>query len=210
MTWSFPVEYEPGQANGDLVYLVVSNGKTELTSVPAGSTGQVLGFVGGVPAWTASPAISGDQTITGALTVTGWSSLTGGLSTGALVETGTGSTLTVAKSGHLITCSAATDAASNYILPAANVAGGMTFSFVLAASALGSNRELRVNTPAGSDLIIGTTLATAGAGIATTAGASHGVKNTHATAVRGDHVSLMSDGVNTWYMTSLAGIWAAF
>jgi hypothetical protein len=207
-TWSIPIEYEPNQTTGDLVYLVVSGGKTELTSLPAGSAGQVLTFAGGVPAWSASP--TADPLLLTSLTVTGQTALTGGVTTGALNETGTGATLTVARSHHLITCAAATDAASTYVLPAASVGGGMVFIFALATGTLGSNREIKVETPAGTDIIVGSTLATGGAPIATTAGAGHGIKNTHATAARGDAVTLISNGVGIWYMTSIVGIWAAY
>lgn len=49
---------------------------------------------------------------------------------------------------------------------------------------------------------------TAGTTTAATA-ASTGIKNTAATNVVGDFVTLVSDGVTTWYMTSVAGVWAS-
>lgn len=39
--------------------------------------------------------------------------------------------------------------------------------------------------------------------------AGTGVKNTAATNVLGDHLTLRSDGVNTWHEVSGAGIWAS-
>lgn len=39
--------------------------------------------------------------------------------------------------------------------------------------------------------------------------AGTGVKNTAATNVLGDHITLRSDGVNTWHEVSGAGIWAS-
>lgn len=39
--------------------------------------------------------------------------------------------------------------------------------------------------------------------------AGTGVKNTAATNVLGDHLTLVSDGVNTWHEVAGAGIWAS-
>ena len=39
--------------------------------------------------------------------------------------------------------------------------------------------------------------------------AGTGIKNTAATNVLGDHITLVSDGVNTWHEVSGAGIWAS-
>lgn len=122
-------------------------------------------------------------------------------------DTGTGQTLTTASCGGTFINNAAGDAVTTFVLPAASNKCGFCFA---ADSVAGANRELDIATPAGSDLIVGTTTAAGGTGIATTAGASHGIKNTHATAVRGNGTCLRSDGVNTWYMFGISGIWAAF
>lgn len=194
-----------------------------VTITPA--TGQAVAIVG-------TTAITGNQTVSGTLAATGNFAVntdkftvaaSSGNTTvgGTFVSTGTmngpfgatrvvGSTqaITAAMSGRLFAVNNATDAATVLTLPAASTAG---LRYCFAADAVtGSNREVDVETPAGSDLIVGTTTAAGGTGIATTAGASHGIKNTHATAVRGNSVCIQSDGVNTWYMTSVTGTWAAY
>lgn len=151
---------------------------------------------------------AGAVTIPSTLGVTGLTTATGGLVAPSNIDTATGTVLTTATSGGLFVANAASDAVTTWTLPAASTKA--SYCFVQGASSLGSNREVDIATPAGSDLIIGTTTAAGSAGIATTAGASHGIKNTHATAVRGNEVCLKADGTNTWYMTSLSGTWAAF
>lgn len=149
-------------------------------------------------------ASSGNTAVAGTLTSTG--AINGPF--GATRVVGSTQAITAAMSGRLFAVNNASDAATVLTLPAASTAG---LRYCFAADAVtGSNREVDVETPAGSDLIVGTTTAAGGTGIATTAGASHGIKNTHATAVRGNSVCLQSDGVNTWYMTSVSGTWAAY
>lgn len=179
----------------------------------------VLQLAGGVDTSTAaglaigganatSVTITPNTTESGTFSVTGLTTATGGLVTPANIDTATGSVLTTATSGGLFVANASTDAVTTWTLPAA--ATKASYCFSQGASSLGSNREVDVATPAGSDLIIGTTNAAGASGIATTAGASHGIKNTHATAVRGNMVCLHADGVNTWYMNAISGTWAAF
>jgi hypothetical protein len=127
---------------------------------------------------------------------------------GATRVTASTQAITAAMSGRLFAVANASDAATVLTLPAASTAG-LRYCFA-ADDISGSNKEVKVETPAGSDLIIGTTNAAGATGIATTAGASHGIKNTHATAVRGNAVCIQADGTNTWYMTSLSGTWAAY
>jgi len=172
----------------------------------------------------ASASVTGNETVGGTLTVTGTTTtngtlqtngitnITGGHVRGALIDTGTGATLSQIRSSNLIICDATGNNVCNYILPAAaayGVGGVLWYEFVFASSLI-ETRELRINTPAGTDMIIGTTTPAGGTGIATTAGTGHGIKNTNGTNVRGNYVILVSDGVSKWYMTSLNGIWAAF
>lgn len=90
---------------------------------------------------------------------------------------------------------------TTFTLP--DAAAGLTYTFV-AGSAAG---EILIN-PQSGDAIVGKTHGAENAtGIAPAAGT--GIKNTAATNVVGDHCTLVSlDGV-TWYMTSVAGVWAS-
>lgn len=142
------------------------------------------------------------------LTPSGLLSANGGLVCPSNIDTATGSSITSATSCGLYVANASTDAATTWVLPAATT--GASFCFSQGASSLGSNREVDVATPTGTDYIVGTTTPAGGTGIATTAGASHGIKNTHATAVRGNMTCLKADGVGIWYMTAISGVWAAF
>jgi hypothetical protein len=149
-------------------------------------------------------ASSGNTTVAGTLGVTG--AINGPF--GAVRDLTTPIVLTAAMSGQTRIAASTADAVTTYTLPAASVAG-QRFCFA-ADTITGSNREIDVEPPAGSDLIIGTTNPAGGTGIASTAGAGHGIKNTHATAVRGNATCITSDGTNTWFMTSLIGTWAGY
>jgi hypothetical protein len=86
-------------------------------------------------------------------------------------------------------------------LPAA--AAGLTYSFVCGHA----DSEILI-TPATGDKIVGKTHgAENGSGIAPAAGT--GIKNTAATNVVGDHCTLVALDDVTWYMTSVAGVWAS-
>lgn len=154
---------------------------------------------------------SGNTTIAGTLAVTGATVHTGTVNGpfGATISTTTPVVITAAMSGQLFVSNSTADAVQVFTLPPASVAGG-TFCFSLGSSSLGSNREIDVEPQGASDLIIGTTNPAGATGIVTTAGPGHGVKNTHATAVRGNQICLQSDGLNTYYQRSLAGTWAAY
>jgi len=153
---------------------------------------------------------NGNTTIAGTLAVTGATVHTGTVNGpfGAVRQLTTPVVLTAAQSGQLEVVASTADAVTTFTLPAASTAG---LRYCFAADVVtGSNREIDIEPPGAADLIVGTTTPAGGTGIATTAGAGHGIKNTHATAVRGNSVCLQSDGTNTWYMTSLSGIWAAY
>lgn len=152
--------------------------------------------------------VTGATTLSSTLGVaSGVSTLSGGVVHGATINTGTGATLTTATSGQLHVAAASADNTTVYILPAASTKASYCFSI---GDITGAVRELLIETPAGSDLVVGTTTAAGGTGIATTAGASHGIKNTRATGIRGNGVCVYADGTNTWYMQGIAGTWAAY
>jgi hypothetical protein len=88
-----------------------------------------------------------------------------------------------------------------YTLPSA-ATGGLSFTFI-AGSAAG---ELLVN-PNGTDTISIKATVDQGANVTTAAGV--GIKNTAATNVLGDFVTLISDGVSKWWMIGQSGIWAS-
>jgi hypothetical protein len=154
---------------------------------------------------------NGNTVIAGTLAVTGTTTFTGAMNgpSGATISTTTPVVLTASQSGQLFVSNSTADAVQVFTLPPASTAG-LVFCFSLGSSSLGSNREIDVEPQGASDLIIGTTTPAGGTGIATTAGPGHGVKNTHATAVRGNNVCLQSDGVNTYYQRALTGVWAAY
>lgn len=107
---------------------------------------------------------------------------------------------------------AATDSGKTYVqtrssttvtfsLPAA--AAGLTYTFVCGHA----DSEILIN-PATGDAIVGKTHAAEnGTGLAPAAGT--GIKNTAATNVVGDHCTLVALDGTTWYMTSVAGVWAS-
>lgn len=154
---------------------------------------------------------NGNTTIAGTLAVTGATTFTGAMNgpSGATISTTTPVVLTASQSGQLFVSNSTADAVQVFTLPPASTAG-LVYCFSLGSSSLGSNREIDVEPQGASDLIIGTTNPAGATGIVTTAGPAHGVKNTHATAVRGNQVCLQSDGLNTYYQRSLAGTWAAY
>lgn len=196
-----------GAATAGTVAVVVTDSGTDanLTINAKGSGTIGIGSVS-----TGAVTITPATTITGALTASSTIIATGAINGpfGATRVTGSTQAITAAMSGRLFAVNNASDAVTVLTLPAAATAG---LRYCFSADAVtGSNREVDVETPAGSDLIIGTTTSAGGTGIASTAGASHGIKNTHASAVRGNAVCVQSDGVNTWYMTSLSGTWASY
>jgi hypothetical protein len=88
-----------------------------------------------------------------------------------------------------------------FTLPAA--AAGLTYTFVCGHA----SSEILI-TPATGDAIVGKAHGAENAGgLAPAAGT--GIKNTAATNVVGDHCTLVALDTTTWYMTSVAGVWAA-
>lgn len=87
-----------------------------------------------------------------------------------------------------------------FTLPAAQVSG-LEFTFILG----NTGTQLLIN-PVGTDVI---SLKASEGGANVTTVSPLGVKNTTATHVLNDHVTLVSDGVGTWWATSESGTWAS-
>jgi hypothetical protein len=107
---------------------------------------------------------------------------------------------------NVIFLSAKTSGSHTFTLPSALTAGllnrnGLVYTFVLA----NVNTQLLV-TPAGSDKIV-MKVSEGGASLAPAGGT--GVKNTTATHVLGDRVTLVSNGVDTWFGIEQSGTWAS-
>lgn len=94
-----------------------------------------------------------------------------------------------------------TSTTTTYTLPAAQTAG-LRYTFILGN--VGS--ELLIN-PIGTDTISIKGSNTAAAPNITTV-SPLGIKNTLATHILGDVMSLVSDGVNQWKMVHMSGTWA--
>jgi hypothetical protein len=101
---------------------------------------------------------------------------------------------TAAESGT-VTLATKTSATQTFTLPAV----GLEYSFI-AGSAAG---EVLIN-PTGS-VVFNIKASEGGAAVSTAAGT--GIKNTAATNIAGDRISVISDGT-AWYASSQSGIWA--
>jgi hypothetical protein len=110
-------------------------------------------------------------------------------------------TLTTAESGKALVCTASSGT-QVFTLPSAAVPG-QKFTFICGHA----SGEILVNPITGQNIVGKTHGAENGTGIATANDA--GIKNTAATNVIGDFCTLVSGGGTTWYMTSVAGVWAA-
>jgi hypothetical protein len=94
-----------------------------------------------------------------------------------------------------------TSTTCTFTLPAA--VAGLTYTFVCGHA----NSEILI-TPATGDAIVGKAHGAENAGgLAPAAGT--GIKNTAASNVVGDHCTLVALDTTTWYMTSVAGVWAS-
>jgi hypothetical protein len=89
-----------------------------------------------------------------------------------------------------------------YTLPLASAAPGAVFTFICQHA----SSEILIN-PNAADQVSIKGLVDHSTSVKPAAGT--GVKNTAATNVIGDHLTLVSDGVATWYEVAGAGIWAS-
>jgi hypothetical protein len=183
--------------------LTAEPGSTEIALDTATGT---LKF--GVGATTKEVAdLSTAQTVTGAKTFTGAATFTGattGLRRAVSVTAADTIAITAAMSGTVFVATKAS-ATQVFTLPAAATAG-LEYTFVCGTGGIAS--EIHVGVFAG-DLITGKIHA-AENGTALLSTVTTGLlKNTAATNVDGDFCTLVSDGVTTWYMVALAGVWSA-
>ena len=91
-------------------------------------------------------------------------------------------------------------ATQTFTLPAASTAG-LQYTFICGAD----SGELRIFGSAGDTII----LKTAAAGTLLSVVADTGIKNTAATNIVGDTITLVSDGATSWYAVSQNGIFAS-
>lgn len=113
----------------------------------------------------------------------------------------TARTLTVDESGkRIIQTTAGTP---TFTLPAVGpLSEGVEFTFICA----NVSGEILI-TPPGTGLIKVNADGAGGASVAPAAGT--GIKNTSATNVLGDYLTLVFDGVLTWYAVAQSGVWAS-
>lgn len=152
---------------------------------------------------TAKPITSsGSNTFSGANAFSGattFSGATAGVRQSVAIVTGD-TVLTTAQSGRMLVDNKGS-ATTTFTLPAATTAG-LEFTFVCGDAA----GEILVNPATGEKMVGKTHGAENGTGIANT---TTGIKNTAATNVKGDFCTLVADGVDTWWMTAVAGVWAS-
>ena len=147
-------------------------------------------------------ALSGATTISGAVTQSGSAAFTGvttGLRITPEIIASGDDTLLAAESGKMIIATQGSTT-QTFTLPAATVAGAL-FTFKCGHA----SGEILID-PAGSDVIQAKATNDAGADV-TPAGGT-GIKNTAATIVIGDYITLIADGVDTWRTVAQSGIFA--
>lgn len=150
--------------------------------------------------------------VTGTLTVTGASTLTGAVTTAGTLTASGGSvrqvqtlaagsqTMTTAMANRVVIATEA--GVQTFTLPTAASLAGSAYTFVCG----NAGGEILV-TPNAADQISSKGLVDHSTSVKPTAGT--GIKNTAATNVLGDHITLVSDGVLTWHEVAGAGIWAS-
>jgi hypothetical protein len=171
---------------------------------------------------TGNTVLDGNLTVTGTDTFNGISTFNqpahfastayfqGGIFYPQVLTSGLGASLTYTQSGSLLVSDVTLDTECLYTLPAANAAANnqvIVFKFVFNSAALGNNRDIKIATASG-DNIVGVATSAGSSGLLSTAGPSHGIILAHNVAVRGNFVVLESNGANTWFMTSVSGTWA--
>lgn len=148
----------------------------------------------------------GEATFTGSLEVTGDLQVGGSLTdTGGSVKQVAATTadtedVTATESGKVFVQTRSSTTVT-YSLPAA--AAGLTYTFVCGHA----DSEILI-TPVSGDAIV-TKIHAAENGTALAPAAGTGIKNTAATNVAGDSITLTALDGTTWYGTSLIGLWAS-
>lgn len=141
-------------------------------------------------------------TVGGTLAVTGATTFTAASTGPVPVEATTADTeaVTAAESGKVFVQTRSSTTVT-YTLPAA--AAGLTYTFVCGHA----DSEILI-TPATGDAIV-TKIHAAQDGTALAPAAGTGIKNTAATNVAGDSITLVALDATTWYGTSIIGLWAS-
>lgn len=142
------------------------------------------------------------QRVRGALRVDGaatFRSTMSGVRGDSEIQTGD-DTLTAAESGKIIKAEKSS-ATQTFTLPAATEKG-CVFTFICGHA----SGEIKIG-PAGSDKIKCKATNDAGASVAPAGGT--GIKNTAATNIIGDYITLIADGVDQWDCIAQSGIWAS-
>lgn len=175
-----------------------------LNTAKSGTMSGVMSFTGanthtGVETHTGAETHSGVETHSGAEDHTGAETFTGVLIAPQIFASG-GDTLLANESGKTVIATAASGT-QTFVLPAATVAG-CEFTFICGHA----SGEILVD-PAGTDDMLIKATNDAGASILNTDGT--GIKNTAATNIIGDYITLVADGVGRWYCKAQSGIWGS-
>jgi len=125
-----------------------------------------------------------------------------GISAPKNVSATSGATKTLASSeSGTVFVQTASSGTTTYTLPAATA--GLEYTFVCG----NASGEILI-TPATGDAIV-TKIHSAQDGTALAPAAGTGIKNTAATNVAGDSITLVALDTTTWYGTSIIGLWAS-
>lgn len=156
---------------------------------------------------TSDTAINGGLPLTAGATTTTTLAASGAATFKKAVvsESGSPATITAAQSGTLF-IGTKSSATQTYTLPTTPAAG--TFFTFMCGHASG---EILIN-PATGEKIVALVFAAIGADADTAqiSNTTTGIKNTAATNVLGDNITLIFDGVDTWFGQGIsAGIWAS-
>jgi hypothetical protein len=146
-------------------------------------------------------SLAGTNTVSGALNVTGataFSGATTGVRKEFEVVTGD-KTVTAAMSGRVFQATKSS-ATQTFTLPAATTAG-LTYTFICGHA----SGEILIN--GGTGYAFSIKASEGGASVVTAD--NTGIKNTAASNVVGDHITLVSDGVKTWHAIAQSGTWAS-
>jgi hypothetical protein len=148
--------------------------------------------------------IAGAKTLTGTTTFSGTTAFTGattGVRAGVSVTSADTATYATTDSGLVVIATKGSDT-QVFTLPAA-ATPGLQFTFVCAHA----SGEMHVGVATGDNIIGKTHGAENGTGLVSTATTGL-LKNTAGTNVVGDFCTLVSDGITTWYMVAVAGVWS--
>lgn len=168
----------------------MSKDEVSYLNVGSGHTETVDSDVTFSQAITASGGVTGD--------VTG--NVTGGVTLPVEATTAETEAVTAAESGKVFVQTRSSTTVT-YTLPAA--AAGLTYTFVCGHA----DSEIKI-TPATGDAIV-TKIHSAQDGTALAPAAGTGIKNTAATNVAGDAITVTALDGTSWYGTSIVGLWAS-